>query len=148
MSRWVAAIVSIGLVGATLEPILRAPDDDGFPLSTFPMFAARRPTKIAMTYAQGVTQDGAPRVLSPGHLGTGEVMQAFAMLQRAAGAGERERLALCTAIAARVAGDSALGDVVAIQLVAGTYDAVDYLADGVVGREATLARCDVRRSTP
>jgi hypothetical protein len=148
MNRWGAALVSIGLVGATLEPIVRAPADDGFPLSTFPMFATPRPTQVVMSYAQGVTRDGRPRMLSPGHLGTGEVMQAFSLIQGAVAAGPRARLALCTAIAARVAGDAALRDVVAIQIVAGTHDAVDYFAGGTLGREVTQERCDVPRSTP
>jgi len=146
MGRWGAALVSIVLVGATLAPVARAPEDDGFPLSTFPMFAAPRPALVAMSYAQGETQGGGLRALSPAHLGTGEVMQAFALLQRAAGAAPRERLALCTAIAARVAGDADYREVVAIRLVAGRHDAVAYLADGAVGPEVTQARCDVARS--
>lgn len=146
MNRWGAALVSIGLVGATLEPVLRAPDDDGFPLSTFPMFATPRPTQIAMSYAQGVTADGQLRALSPAHLGTGEVMQAFSRIQRAVDGGSHERLALCAAIAERVAGDAALREVVAIQLVSGTYDAADTLARGAAGREVIQARCDVPRS--
>lgn len=147
MNRWGATLVSIGLFGATIEPVLRAPADDGFPLSTFPMFATPRPAQIAMSYAQGVTRDGQPRMLSPDHLDTGEVMQAFSRIQRAVAAGPRERLALCQAIAARVAGDVALNDVVEIRLVSGTYPAVDTLAHGTVGREVTRARCDVPRST-
>lgn len=147
MHRWVAALVSVGLVGTTLEPLVRAPDDDGFPLSTFPMFARPRPARVAMSSAQGVTRDGGVRALSPGHLGTGEVMQAFQRIQRAIAAGAPERLALCRAIAARVAGDAALRDVVAIQLVSGTYDAADTLAHGATGREVTQARCDVTRGT-
>jgi hypothetical protein len=140
------ALVSIGLVGATLAPVVRAPHDDGFPLSTFPMFATPRPAQVAMSYAQGVTQGGGLRVLSPHHLGTGEVMQAFSLLQRAADAAPRERLALCTAIAVRVASDADYRDVVAIRLVAGRHDAVDYLAHGAVGPEVEYARCDVPRS--
>lgn len=145
MRRWGAAVVSIGLVGATLAPVLRAPGDDGFPLSTFPMFASPRPALLAMSYAQGVTRDGRPRTLSPDHVGTGEVMQAFSRIQRAADAGPRAQLALCTAIAARVAGDAGYRDVVEIRLVAGRHDAVGYLAHGSVGPEVTRARCDVPR---
>jgi hypothetical protein len=156
MSRWGAALVSLGLIGATLEPVLRAPDDDGFPLSTFPMFAAPRPAQVAMSYARGVTEGGGLRVLALDHLGTGEVMQAFSLLQRASGAGLRVRLALCAAIATRVAADAAWKDVVAIEFVAGTYDAVEALArgpakvaaQGAVGREAVWVRCEVSRSTP
>jgi len=146
--RWVAAIVSIGLVGAVLEPLVRSPYADSFPLSTFPMFATPVPGTFVMSYAQGVTADGRRRALSPAHLDTGEVLQASSRIERAVDAGPRERTALCRAIAARVAGDAALRDVVALELVTGTYDTVETLAHGAVGHEVTRARCDARGSTP
>src|ERR1700753_3061684 len=105
MTPRLAAVISFVLVAAALEPLVRRPDDDGFPLSTFPMFAAARPSALSMTYAQGVTRDGALRTLTPSHLGTGEVMQAYSTLQIAASRGPRARNELCTAIAARVAQD-------------------------------------------
>ena len=159
MGRHLAAIVSIGLCGAVLEPLVRAPDDpdsDGFPLSTYPMFASPRPAELTMAWARGVAPGGR-RALSPEHLGTGEVMQAFATLQRAAGRGRDDCAALCRAIAARVAGDTARGDVVEIELVVGTYDAVRWLAgdapaaagamqDEAMLDEAVLARCPVVRT--
>jgi hypothetical protein len=49
MRRPLAAIVSIGLCGAALEPLVRAPDapdSDDFPRSTYPMFAAPRPVEL------------------------------------------------------------------------------------------------------
>jgi hypothetical protein len=130
-----------------LEPLLRAPDDDGFPLSTYPMFAAPRPTELTMAFAQGIARDGQPRPLSPGDLGTGEVMQAFSTLQRAADAGPEERAALCAAIAGRVGRGAEYRDVVEIRVVRGTYDAVEHIARGAPARrEAILARCPVDRS--
>jgi hypothetical protein len=149
MSRWAAAVVSVGLVGATLEPVVREPDDDGFPLATYPMFAVPRPAVLAMSYAQGVTAEGALRTLSPEQLGTGEVMQAFALLQRAAAAGPRASNALCTAIAARVAADAGYRDVIAIRIVTGRFDAPAALVHGAAGaelaREVTRARCELGR---
>src|SRR5687768_1286240 len=105
MSRLAAAVLSIALVAIVLEPVLRSPRDDGFPLSTFPMFATPRPSRVAVSYARGVTGDGRRRDLTPRHLGTSEVMQAFVMLQRAVDAGPAARQALCQAIATRVARD-------------------------------------------
>ena len=151
MRRHLAAIVSIGLCGAALEPVLREPDDpdsDDFPLSTYPMFAAPRPAELTMAWARGVAPGGR-RALAPEHVGTGEVMQAFATLQRAASGGPDGGPALCRAIAARVAGDAARGDVAEIELVVGTYDAVRWLAGDAAGAgmldEAVLARCPVVR---
>lgn len=149
MTRWRAALISIGLCGAALAPVVRAPDDDGFPLSTYPMFAAPRPAELTMAWARGVAAGGAPRTLAPRHLGTGEVMQAFATAQRAAGGGPRATAALCEAIAGRVAHDAALGDVVEVQIVRGTYNAIEVVAGGAAtpAREAVVARCAVARGT-
>ena len=66
MSRRLAALASIGLCGAVLAPLVRAPDDDGFPLSTYPMFAAPRPAALTMAWARGRAADGRSRSLSPG----------------------------------------------------------------------------------
>jgi hypothetical protein len=150
MRRPLAAIVSIGLCGAALEPLLRAPgdpDSDDFPLSTYPMFAAPRPAELTMAWARGAAPGGR-RALAPEHVGTGEVMQAFATLQRAA-SGPDHGPALCQAIAARVAGDAARRDVAEIELVVGTYDAARWLAGAraeATQDEAVLARCPVVRT--
>jgi hypothetical protein len=149
MTRLLAAIASLALCGAALAPIVRPPDDDGFPLSTYPMFAAPRPRELTMASARGVTRDGQPRTLSPGDLGTGEVMQAFTTLQHAAAAGAASCAALCATVAARVAGDAELADVVAVEIVLGRYDAASVVASGNATTEdqpAVLARCDVARS--
>lgn len=144
VSRWLAALISLALVAAVLSPVLRAPNDDGFPLSTYPMFANPRPPQLAMTYALGETRTGALRRLRPAHLGTREVMQAVATLNRMTGASAAQRASLCAVIATHVARDAAYADVVAVRLVTGTHDAVAFLAEGARGSEATLARCEVR----
>jgi hypothetical protein len=147
MSRRLAALASLALCGAVLAPAVRAPDDDSFPLSTYPMFAAPRPRALTMASARGVTRDGRPRALSPAHIGTGEVMQAFATIQRAAAAGPEDRSALCAAIAAHVSGDAELAEVVSVELVSGTYDAVELVSGRTAAaREAPLVRCLVQRS--
>ena len=64
-ARVVAVLVSTALVAATLEPLFATPIDDGFPLSTYPMFATKRPTVQTFHYALGVTRDGKRRTLSP-----------------------------------------------------------------------------------
>ena len=145
-SRAFAAIVSIGLCGAALEPLVRAPDDDGFPLSTYPMFAAPRSMALTAVRAEAATREGRLRPLTPTQLGTGEVMQAFSTLQRVAEAGPAACAALCAAIAARVAG-SPDRDIVEVRLVIGTYDALEIVAHGAAriraADEVVLARCDV-----
>jgi hypothetical protein len=148
MGRLAAAIVSGALIALALEPVVRAPADDGFPLSTFPMFATPRAATVAVSYARGVTRDGRRRELTPADLGTGEVMQAFAMLQRAVDAGPAARQRMCEAIAARVAADGDYADVAEVRVLGGVHDAVAFVAAGMRGepsREVTHATCEVKR---
>lgn len=144
-ARVPAAVISIALIGATLWPLAKDPRDDGFPLSTYPMFASRRSTVQTYHYALGVTAAGERRILHPRVVGTREVLQALRAIQRAVAAGRKEAAKLCGSIASRVASDDDFRDVVAIRIVTGTHDAVDYLARDRVGRETELLRCEVVR---
>jgi hypothetical protein len=126
-------------------PLIRDPRLDDFPLSTYPMFAEPRPTALIMDYALGETASGGRRTLSPQLAGTGEVLQAYALFERAVH-GPREGLQkLCTQIAARVAEDPDYRDVVTIRIVTGQHDAVDYLVRGKIGVEVDRIRCLVLR---
>jgi hypothetical protein len=143
--RSFAAAVSLALLAATLWPVLGDPRDDGFPLSTYPMFASKRPTLQTYRYALGETAAGARRTLSPMLVGTGEVLQAIRVIDRAVAGGRVEQTKLCEAIAARAASDDDFSDIVAVRIVTGTHDAVEYLARDVIGRETELLRCAVKR---
>jgi hypothetical protein len=146
MSRASALVVSIALIGATLSPLLRRPAEDGFPLSTYPMFARPRPRQLTMSYPLGVTAGGGRRYLSPALVGSAEVLQALAIVERAVARGGAAVLVLCEAIARRVAASPAHRDVAAIRLVTGTHDAVELLVRDRLGAEVERGRCDVRRS--
>lgn len=143
-SRPFALVVSAALLAAALEPLLRAPTDDGFPLSTYPMFASRRPVELTLSYPLGEAADGERRYLSPALVGSGEVLQAIAIVaravQRPGGAQE-----LCEAIARRAAASGDHGDLAAIRIVTGTHHAVELLARDRLGREVERARCAVPR---
>jgi len=138
-----AAVASIVLVAAVVSPVLRDPHDDGFPLSTYPMFARERGRTIAVAYPIGRTAGGARRVLEPRFCGTREVLQALSLVDDALASGGGD--ALCSRIAAAVAQDRAYRDVVAVELVVGTHDAVDYLVRDRLGEESVRARCGVVR---
>lgn len=140
-----AAVVSLALVGATLWPLTREPSDDGFPLSTYPMFSWKRPTKLRMTYGLGATATGERVYLSPWIAGSGEVLQARAIFERAASQGRAGLATLCAQIAARVATLPAYTDVVTIRIVDGTHDAVEYLVRDRIGVETERHRCQVPR---
>lgn len=144
-ARLAAGCISLALIGATLSPLLREPYDDGFPLSTYPMFATRRLTTLSMHYALGVGAGGERIVLEPALVGTGEVLQAIRVIDRAISGGRPAMNQLCTAIAARVAADGDYRHVTAVRVVTGTHDSVEYLARDLVGRELERTRCPVKR---
>lgn len=143
MNRLGAAVVSVAMLVATAWPVTREPWDDGFPLSPYAMFATRRPTKLTMDYALGVTRTGGRRYLTPRLVGSAEVLQALNVISRARAT--RSLPALCEAIAGRVVATGGYDDVVAIRIVSGTHDAVDFLVRDALGREVERARCEVRR---
>ena len=134
------SVVSIVLVAATLSALLRDPLDDGFPLSTYPMFASKRSTKLGVGYALGVRGDGTSYPLSSEAVGTGEVLQAAAVYDAAIGRGRESLAPLCTAIAANVP-----DDVVMVRIVEGIHDAVDLLVRDQRGPEHTRWQCRVKR---
>jgi hypothetical protein len=140
-----AACASIALLAATLSPLVRDPRDDGFPLSTYPMFATRRLTTLTMHYALGEGAAHERIILAPALVGTGEVLQAMRVIDRAVGGGKPAMTRLCAAIASRVAADPEYAAVTGVRIVTGTHDAVEYLSHGRVGRELERVRCTVLR---
>lgn len=143
-ARVLAAAASIAMIGVVLSPVLRDPYDDGFPLSTYPMFASKRPRVLTFHYALGETATAGERVtLTPALVGTGEVLQAMRVIDRAVSRGRLEMTKLCDDIARRVAADGELARVTSIRIVTGTHDAIDYLSQGKIGRELERQRCAV-----
>jgi hypothetical protein len=144
-ARLLAAAVSIVMIGATLSPLARDPYDDGFPLSTYPMFASKRPTVLTFHYALGEGSAGERVTLTPGLVGTGEVLQAMRVIDRAVGGGRAEMTKLCDAIARRIVDDDDFAHVTSVRIVTGTHDALDYLVRDTLGRETERLRCAVPR---
>lgn len=140
--RLVGAIVSIVAIAATAAPVLLDPvKGDSFPLSTYPMFASRRPLTQSFEYAVGFTAAGERRTIKPRHVANNEIMQARTTFSKARREGRLPQL--CERIAGRVGADRALDDVVRIDIVTGTHHAIDYLVHGVRGKERTLTSCAV-----
>lgn len=144
MERWVGIVVSVGLIAATALPVVRDPTrGDSFPLSTYPMFAAKKSTRMSFEYGIAWFADGSRREVEPGHVSNGEVMQARMSFQTAVR--RRTLPALCARIAERVAADPDFAGAVRIELVRGTHDALAYLVGGVRGPEKRLHQCEVPR---
>lgn len=142
-SRLAAALVSIVLLGATLSPLRRDPNLDSFPLSTYPMFAHDKGRELRLAYVLGLTATGARRYLTPRLVGSGEVLQAMRIIDRAL-RDPRELAPLCARIAARVRDHDEYRDVVTISIVVGVHDVIDFLVADRIGPEQERARCAVR----
>lgn len=96
-----AYLISAGAVALVLSPL--AHGQDGFPLSTYPMFSARRPAVATIARALAASADGEEISLSPRLVsGSSEPMQAVSTVNRAFASGTPAAEALCRAIADRV----------------------------------------------
>ena len=141
--RLLAALFSIAFLAVVAWPLLGSPRDDSFPLSTYPMFATFRPTKLTLGYPIGVTKNGERRYLKPAMLGSGEILQAMNVFAKARNRGELP--SLCKTVAERVAKRTRFNDVVEIRMMQGTHDAVEFLVRDKMGTERELAKCPVLR---
>jgi len=86
------------VVTAVLAPVRqnwrrRRDRRDGFPLSYYPMFSARRANVGAVVHLVGLTADGVPRLLHHRHAGTGGLNQVRRQIRRRVAAGGAEDLA-------------------------------------------------------
>lgn len=116
----------IGLAAAAVvAPALAARPKDGYPLSTYPMFAENKSRETKQTQAVAIGPFG-ERVLGPTHLGTDEVMQAKATIDRATRAGKQALAELCKRVATRAAADASLAGLARVEVRTVTFDAVDY----------------------
>ena len=138
---WAVAL-ALGLTAAILWPIV--PDEDGFPLSNYPMFSRPKGTSAKIYHVVGFTPDGNGRPLSPEMVGTDEIMQASQTVKLAVVGGRAE--ALCKEAATRVQDSSAFADVVRLEVRIDVFDAVRYWeGDRSTTRSGIVAKCEVPR---
>jgi hypothetical protein len=96
--RWVVAGALLALV---LWPATWAPPRDGFPLSSYPMFAyGRRDEVLPVNHVVEVRADGTRAPVPPRVVGNGSVMQAAGMTGSAIRSGGAA--VLCRQVAARL----------------------------------------------
>ncbi|MEO8551340.1 MAG: hypothetical protein ABI678_15260 [Kofleriaceae bacterium] len=145
MARAQRLLISVALVGATLSALHRAPLDDGFPISTYPMVAARRGTKLELEYALGVTAKGQTRSLPASFSGSSEVLQAASIYWGAVHAGGKRLAPLCQQVAREVAADPDLTDIVAVRIVHASHDSLALLLRDVREVEHVRWGCAVSR---
>lgn len=140
MSRAKAFAVSLAFVVAVALPVFGSPQDDSFPLSTYPMFSGRQTAIADIPHAVALSAGGELRVLPPSAVLNDEVVQAFETLRQTIARGPDATQALCERIAER-AGQP--GDV-AVHIVTDRYDAVRYFEGDKEPLASTVhAKCEV-----
>lgn len=148
MGRLHAYALSAAILAATAYPVLLDPNDDSFPLSTYPMFSRPKPREVAVTAAVALGDDGFERAVPPGYVANFEAMQALQTIRKSVRAGRESSRALCKAIAARLAADDDADFARAkrVALVTSKVDAIAYLGgdDTPISRR-THARCRIER---
>ena len=98
----------------------------------------RRARLSCLSYPLGITAAGDRRYLSPSLVGSLEAAGAR-VVEGAVARGGVALATLCRDIAARVAGDDDHRDVIAIRIVTGVHDAVEFLVRDRLGRELERA---------
>jgi hypothetical protein len=142
MSRVIAFSWGLGVVLAAALPALRAPHDDAFPFSTYPMFATPREQETLLV-AEGVTTEGSIAI-PPRYVANGPVMQAMSTLYQAQAQGSGALRKLCQGIAERVQQAPELAGVRRVQIVSARFDPIKYFQDGPEPEaRRVLQRCRV-----
>lgn len=138
--RTAAAVVAAVAVVAVLAPMFRSPAPDGFPLSTYPMFARDRGAETWVDTIVGRDGDGVVLRLSPEAIsGSDEPVLASESVTQALGAGTPARL--CARAADRVAAGGRAG-IVALEVVSELHDLDRFDPDEPLERRVH-ARCEV-----
>lgn len=143
--RWRAAIwlATVALVGILVWPASWSKGRDSFPLSPYPMFARRKTSpNLELVYAVAFDGEGKRHYVAPEFVGSSEVLQARAILARAAS--QRQAPALCREILQRLLADER--EVAELHILRGYHNAVHLLQadEGALpadSREKKLARC-------
>jgi hypothetical protein len=146
-SRLPSYALSIGVVLAMLSPALRRPPVDGFPLSTYPMFAAPRESTAKIYTVLAITEAGDVEVLTPKLIGGDRWASLAKRTLDEAAQSKAKRRALCETVAERVAADPARADLhVALEFVSEVYDTHAYFSGDTEPRSRKLlASCPVPR---
>ena len=138
MIRRLAPLLAAAVV---LVPLIRSPESDSYPLSTYPMFATDRGRVAAIATAVAIDSDGViTRLGSAAIGGTDEVILAAATVSAAVG---RDEVAeLCEEIAHRL--DRAEFSTVIVRTE--VVDVVSYVADDAAPLSIEEhGRCEVAR---
>jgi hypothetical protein len=147
---WMGTAVSLVITVLVLSPAFVDPNEDSFPLSTYPMFSHGKPNPdLVLTQALAVFPNGDREPLPP-KLATGneEVIQAMRMIIGETYAGEERAKSFCRDIADRIQRGSnpRWKDAIAVEIARSHFDTVAYFEKASVPlSRRTLQRCPVER---
>lgn len=137
-----AGAAALAMTAAILWPVV--PDEDGFPLSNYPMFSSPKTTRAKIYHVVGFTPEGRGMPLSPSMLDTDEIMQAYQTAKLAIRGGRAQTL--CEGAAKRVEQSDDFSDVTRLEVRIDVFDAVRYWeGDRSTESSRIIARCEVRR---
>ncbi len=147
LDRRLAAAYSIALLGAVLAPIRQnwrsKPRKDGFPLSYYPMFTARRRSTATIHSLVGVCADGRRIRLPHTIAGTGGLNQVRRQIARCVTEGRAEELcerASRELVRRNGRGRGPFSAVIAVDVVASKFRLDESFGGaGLVGEETVLA---------
>jgi len=139
--------LSLSLLAAVAYPAFLEPYEDGYPLSTYPMFSNPRPRTVQVTRAIALG-DGVAVAVPPAYVANSEAMQALQTLKKSVADGHRAQLRLCEHIVSRIQAahdaDFAGADRVELQTV--TLDSIAYLGGQLEPLSSrTHVRCALER---
>jgi hypothetical protein len=134
--------VGAGMTALVLSPLVTGAPDS-FPISDYPMFA-RRPGQPTLFAIVAAAEDGSERRLPPALIGSGEVLQTKALIQRSVQLGPAAMADLCQATAQRVADSPSGGGLAHVDIERRRYDPIGYFMDGPTPIERErLFRCPI-----
>lgn len=128
------AIVSLVVTLLLVMPAFSDPNEDSFPLSTFPMFSrAKRDPGLVVTQVLAVMPDGTREPLPP-TLATGneEVIQTLRMIRDEVYGGPERAATFCEGVAERVRNtdDEHWRSATTIEIARSHFDSVAYFEEG------------------
>ncbi|WP_043847730.1 hypothetical protein [Crystallibacter crystallopoietes] len=130
-AKLAALAASAALITAVIMPVRQHFSEqprDGFPLSCYPMFSAKRKQHGRVTHLIGYDAEGTRRILHYSYLGAGGMNQVRRQVRRLAMAGRGEELAVKAADALADRNRKAEAAVVRVEVVTGRYNYEQFFA--------------------